>query len=104
MNNHYHTVLRIDECQAKQWTMDEVLIRWHKLYKGTLLTQQYLRGDEFLEQLLDIVKASAEIHRKWLMEISWFIGNINEHIARKSNREDKCTGRFWDGRFKSRES
>ncbi|MFT5756071.1 MAG: REP element-mobilizing transposase RayT [Alteromonadaceae bacterium] len=101
MNNHYHVVLRIDEEQAKQWSMDEVLIRWHTLYKGTLLTQQYCRGDKLIEPLFDMVKASAEIYRKRLMKISWFIGNINEHIARDANREDNCTGRFWEGRFKS---
>ncbi len=28
--------------------------------------------------------------------------SLNEHIARKANAETKCTGRFWDGRYKSK--
>ena len=101
MSNHYHVVLFIDEEKAKQWSMKEVIERWHRLHKGTLLTQQYCRGDVLAKPLMDVVEATAEVYRKRLMKISWFMGYINESIARAANQEDNCTGRFWEGRFKS---
>ncbi len=101
MSNHYHVVLFVDEDKAKQWSMNEVLERWHRLHKGTLLTQQYLNGDNLATPLVDMVNATAEIYRQRLIDVSWFMREINEKVARQANQEDECKGRFWEGRFKS---
>jgi REP element-mobilizing transposase RayT len=39
MHNHLHILLHVDSKQVKQWTTDEILERWHQLFKGTLLAQ-----------------------------------------------------------------
>ncbi|WDE08728.1 transposase [Thalassomonas viridans] len=101
MHNHVHIVLYVDTEQAKGWSIEEVLNRWHQLFKGTLLTQQYTSNQPLDKFQLASVDATAEIYRKRLMDISWFMRSLNESIARQANAEDNCTGRFWEGRFKS---
>ena len=101
MSNHTHTVLFVDEDTAKGWSTKEVLERWHQLFKGTLLTQQYCRGEEIPEYLTITLMETVEVYRNRLMDISWFMRLLNQSIAIQANQEDNCTGHFWEGRFKS---
>jgi REP element-mobilizing transposase RayT len=101
MSNHTHVVLHVDKTQADNWDTDEVLRHYHKLHQGTLLTHQYMKGEKLSSSELITFYETVELYRKRLFDISWFMGNLNEYIAREANKEDGCTGRFWEGRFKS---
>ena len=101
MHNHLHLVLHVDIEQAASWTNEEVSTRWHKLFKGTLLTQRALNQEPLKPYEAAMVESCIQEYRRRLMDISWFMRSLNEFIARKANAEDKCTGRFWEGRFKS---
>ncbi len=95
MSNHYHTVLFIDRCQANAWDAQEVIERWKKLFPrdADKVTKSHLSE-----------KLKSEKIKQWrerLMDLSWYMRCLNEPIARFANEEDDCTGRFWEGRFKS---
>lgn len=100
MSNHVHVVLQVDPQVVQAWSDEEVAERWVRLFPvcvdGALdarLCQakaQRLQGDP---------ERMAELRRR-LGSVSWFMRCLNEPIARQANREDGCTGRFWEGRFK----
>ena len=101
MNNHTHVVLYVDLEAARGWSVREVLERWHGLFSGVDLSHRYLRGIPMGEAELQAVEDIAELWRERLSSVSWFMRCLNEHVARLANAEDGCTGRFWEGRFKS---
>jgi REP element-mobilizing transposase RayT len=101
MSNHTHVVICVDKDTADGWSTEEVVKRWHQLYQGTLLSQKYQRGDTLSKGELISLEETVTIYRQRLYDISWLMRNLNEYIAREANKEDGCTGRFWEGRFKS---
>ena len=104
MSNHTHLVLYIHKDLSDSWDTEEVIRRWHRLHKGTLLSHQYLSPEQrqqMGESQLFTLEETVEVWRQRLTDISWFMRSLNEYIAREANKEDECTGRFWEGRFKS---
>jgi REP element-mobilizing transposase RayT len=102
MSNHLHLVLRNRPDVAVEWSDEEVALRWWRLHpprRNEDGTPAEPNSQEMAGLLAD-TDALAE-HRRRLSSISWLMRSLCEPVARRANREDLCTGRFWEGRFKS---
>ncbi len=95
MSNHLHVVVQLLPEVAAGWCDREVAERWVRLFP---------RGDLNPEIRVVVLSAHADriaLLRARLSDLSWFMRCLSEPIARRANREDACTGRFWEGRFRS---
>ncbi|MEX0729505.1 MAG: hypothetical protein WED00_00925 [Aquisalimonadaceae bacterium] len=101
MSNHYHVVLRIDRAAAEALSEAEVMDRWGRLYGLPVLVRRYRDGETTGEAEAGQARAMLAVLRARLGDLSWYMRCLNEYIARRANAEDGCTGRFWEGRFKS---
>lgn len=101
MSNHYHVVIHVDVERARHWHTGEVIARWTKLFGLPVLVDRYVRGQTTTSAEADKALTIIAQWRERLHDISWFMRCLNEHLARRANQEDRCKGRFWEGRFKS---
>ena len=92
LRNHYHLILRNEPDAADEWSTEEVRRRWKLLFPKSAGAGS--RGSDGGDVRIGVL-------RKRLCDLSWFMRCLNEYIAIRANREDGCTGRFWEGRFKS---
>ena len=101
MSNHYHVVLKINREQALSLEDNAVIERWAQLYPTNPLIKRR-RAEETLDEADDqLLAEKLPVWRAELANISRFMGLVNQFIARKSNTEDGCKGRFWEHRFTS---
>lgn len=101
MSNHYHIVVKLCPEDAQAWSSEEVLIRWTSLFKGPTLVQRFLDDQNLSPAELKAVSDCVDIFRKRLTNLGWFMKCLNESVARQANKEDNCTGHFWESRYKS---
>ena len=93
--NHFHTLLRTRPDIVAAWSDREVAARWLTLFPRRDGPPSELQ----IRALTDCPERIAELRRR-LSSLSWFMGRLNEFIARKANKEDGVKGRFWESRFK----
>jgi REP element-mobilizing transposase RayT len=101
MSNHYHLALKVCPEQLEDPSEDDIMGRWCVLFKGPLLIQNYRSGEDLKPFERLAVSDIVNVWRSKLSSISWFMRCLNQPIAHQANREDKCTGKFWESRFTS---
>ena len=101
MENHYHTVLRTRPDIVATWSDREVAIRWLTLFPCYCRKKDVVEppDEKQISALTNDSERIAEL-RKRFSSLSWFMGRLNEFVARAANKEDNVKGRHWESRFK----
>jgi len=96
MSNHLHLCVYIDPREPARWSDESVARRWLGLSANPPQDGEQWRVHT--QALLSQPARLAQL-RERLGSLSWFMRYLKEPLARQSNREDQCTGHFWEGRF-----
>lgn len=101
LSNHFHLILRNRPDVVAGWSDDEVARRWWNLFPGRCNDDGSPASpeDHELRMMQADAKRLQEVRRR-LSSISWLMRCLAEHVARRANREEDSSGRFWQGRFR----
>ncbi|MEQ8790972.1 MAG: hypothetical protein RIC55_32210, partial [Pirellulaceae bacterium] len=102
LSNHFHLILRNRPDVVATWDDAEVARRWLMLcpVRKTPAGEPEEPTDAEIAAITGVPERLKEIRRR-LCDISWLMRMATEPLARRANREDGVSGRFWEGRFKS---
>ena len=102
MSNHFHLIVRYDPTASATWSHTEIVERWldscaainpstiDVVDRRVLIRARLLANPHQVEQLRDT-----------LGSLSMFMKHLKQPIAWRANREDNCTGHFFEARFYS---
>jgi hypothetical protein len=87
---------------VQSWSAEELALRWLALFppRDPATGEPVEPADCDINRIVSNPARLAVI-RERLARLSWLMRSLSEPIARRANRADQCTGRFWEGRFKS---
>eukprot|EP00913_Durusdinium_trenchii_P005675 g5293.t1 len=102
MHNHLHVVLRSRPDVVAMWSDEDVARRWLRLFPPR--REDDGSPAEPTDAELLMITGNADVlaeRRTRLSDVSWWMRCTAEVIARRANKEDRCTARFWEGRYKA---
>ncbi len=101
MDNHLHVLVRLDPDVAKDWSDEEIVRRWGRLFPPRDKSREPLPVTQtWVQWRLQDPQWVATV-RERLQSLSWFMKCLKEPLSRLANRQDKARGAFFEGRFKS---
>ena len=100
MSNHYHLLVHVRRDDALKESPQSIVERAHRLVAGNDITQRYSKNERLESWEVEKLDLFVDTWRKRLYSISTMMKFLNEGIARRANKEDDCTGHFWECRFK----
>ena len=101
LDNHLHVLCRLDPSAADGWSDQEVVRRWITVYPPHGLDPDDTAAVRMWvdHQCQDHLRVAR--YRGRLANLGWFMKALKEPLARLANREEDCTGTFWEARYKS---
>lgn len=104
MDNHLHLVLRLDPHGADELSDREVARRWLQAFPKQWDWTDADAVPPVDEEAIAAATATPERIEQWrtrLANMGWCLKALKEPVARRCNKEDGCTGAFWEGRYQS---
>ncbi len=99
MSNHFHLILRNRPDVVDRWPDSEVARRWWNLFPKRR-NPDGSPATPCRAELKELARKMRKLRGR-LSSISWLMRCLAENVGRRANKEDDCTGHFWEGRFKS---
>jgi hypothetical protein len=104
MSDHFHLVVYYDPQDSARWSNEETADRWLSAFPPRAAIVSPENADEIIAMHRALMLAMPEklLHaRKTLGSLSMFMKHLKQPIAYLANKEDNCTGHFFEGRFYS---
>ncbi len=102
MSNHFHLVVYYDPQECHRWSNEEVADRWLTAFPPRSHGENDEQALLSLHRSMILSDPEKLNHaRETLGSVSMFMKYLKQPIAYRANKEDDCTGHFFESRFHS---